>query len=88
MHRLFKSRIFGQATIGWHMIDRIRTCFFFIADSNIAGTGSEDARTGSGGIQPLYSGYAPPQLAQPTYPMHLPHNPRVSNFSSIFLFFI
>ncbi|XP_015110958.1 transcription factor 12 isoform X3 [Diachasma alloeum] len=34
-----------------------------------------DPWTGSGGVQPPYSGYAPPHLAQPAYPMHIPHDP-------------
>lgn len=65
------------------MIDRIRAgFFFFVADGNTAGTGPGDPWTGSGGgVQPPYSGYAPPHLAQPAYPMHIPHDPMVSDFS-------
>ena len=38
-------------------------------------------------MQPPYSGYAPPHLAQPAYPMHLPHDPMVNDFlSSLSLF--
>jgi len=72
------------------MIDRIHACSFFVADGNTAGTGPGDPWTGSGGgVQPPYSGYAPPHLAQPAYPMHLPHDPMVSDFFflSHFLFF-
>lgn len=70
------------------MIDRIRACFFFVADGNTAGTGPGDPWTGGGGgVQPPYSGYAPPHLAQPAYPMHLPHDPMVSDFPSTSLTF-
>ncbi|XP_031368829.1 protein daughterless isoform X6 [Apis dorsata] len=48
----------------------------YYIDGNAAGTGPGDPWTGgSGGVQPPYSGYAPPHLAQPAYPMHLPHDP-------------
>ncbi|XP_072748564.1 transcription factor 4-like isoform X7 [Anoplolepis gracilipes] len=48
----------------------------YYIDGNTAGTGPGDPWTGSGGgVQPPYSGYAPPHLAQPAYPMHLPHDP-------------
>ena len=53
-----------------------------VADGNTTGTGPGDPWTGSGGgVQPPYSGYAPSHLAQPAYPMHLPHDPMVSDFS-------
>lgn len=83
----FSSRIFDKQQSDGTMIDRIRACFFsFVADGNTAGTGPGDPWTGSGGgVQPPYSGYAPPHLAQPAYPMHLPHDPMVSDFSSISL---
>jgi len=55
-----------------------------VADGNTTGTGPGDPWTGSGGgVQPPYSGYAPSHLAQPAYPMHLPHDPMVSDFSSL-----
>ncbi|KAK0083544.1 hypothetical protein PV325_008640 [Microctonus aethiopoides] len=42
---------------------------------NATGPGPGDPWTGSGGgVQPPYSGYAPPHLAQPAYPMHIPHD--------------
>ncbi|XP_043497186.1 transcription factor 12 isoform X3 [Polistes fuscatus] len=48
----------------------------YYIDGNAAGTGPGDPWTGGGGgVQPPYSGYAPPHLAQPAYPMHLPHDP-------------
>ncbi|KAG7210040.1 hypothetical protein KM043_011618 [Ampulex compressa] len=48
----------------------------YYIDGNTAGTGPGDPWTGGGGgVQPPYSGYAPPHLAQPAYPMHLPHDP-------------
>ncbi|XP_020281296.1 transcription factor 12 isoform X4 [Pseudomyrmex gracilis] len=48
----------------------------YYIDGNTTGTGPGDPWTGSaGGVQPPYSGYAPPHLAQPAYPMHLPHDP-------------
>ncbi|XP_032683627.1 protein daughterless isoform X7 [Odontomachus brunneus] len=48
----------------------------YYIDGNTAGTGPGDPWTGAGGgVQPPYSGYAPPHLAQPAYPMHLPHDP-------------
>ncbi|XP_026671653.1 transcription factor 12 isoform X4 [Ceratina calcarata] len=48
----------------------------YYIDGNAAGTGAGDPWTGGGGgVQPPYSGYAPPHLAQPAYPMHLPHDP-------------
>lgn len=59
-----------------------------VADGN-TGTGPGDPWTGGGGgVQPPYSGYAPSHLAQPAYPMHLPHDPMVSDFFylSLFLF--
>ncbi|XP_036144658.1 transcription factor 12 isoform X3 [Monomorium pharaonis] len=47
----------------------------YYIDGN-TGTGPGDPWTGSGGgVQPPYSGYAPSHLAQPAYPMHLPHDP-------------
>jgi hypothetical protein len=50
-----------------------------VTDSNATGTGSNDPWTGGGtGVQPPYSGYAPSHLAQPAYPMHIPHDPMVS----------
>ncbi|XP_018350686.1 PREDICTED: protein daughterless isoform X9 [Trachymyrmex septentrionalis] len=48
----------------------------YYIDGNTTGTGPGDPWTGSGGgVQPPYSGYAPSHLAQPAYPMHLPHDP-------------
>nr|XP_012139563.1 PREDICTED: protein daughterless isoform X12 [Megachile rotundata] len=48
----------------------------YYIDGNATGTGPGDPWTGGGGgVQPPYSGYAPPHLAQPAYPMHLPHDP-------------
>ncbi|XP_014472195.1 PREDICTED: protein daughterless isoform X3 [Dinoponera quadriceps] len=49
----------------------------YYIDGNTAGTGPGDPwSTGAGGsVQPPYSSYAPPHLAQPAYPMHLPHDP-------------
>ncbi|XP_015172382.1 PREDICTED: transcription factor 4 isoform X5 [Polistes dominula] len=49
----------------------------YYIDGNAAGTGSSDPWTGGGGSvqQPPYSGYAPPHLAQPAYPMHISHDP-------------
>ncbi|KAL0133871.1 hypothetical protein PUN28_001077 [Cardiocondyla obscurior] len=48
----------------------------YYIDGNAAGTGPGDPWTGSGGgVQPPYSGYAASHLAQPAYPMHLPHDP-------------
>ncbi|XP_043675403.1 transcription factor 12-like isoform X12 [Vespula pensylvanica] len=48
----------------------------YYIDGNAEGTGPSDPWTGSSaGVQPPYSGYAPPHLAQPAYPMHLPHDP-------------
>lgn len=68
------------------LIESAPVFFSFVADGNTAGTGPGDPWTGSGGgVQPPYSGYAPPHLAQPAYPMHLPHDPMVSDFSSISL---
>ncbi|XP_051167863.1 transcription factor 12 isoform X11 [Leptopilina boulardi] len=44
-------------------------------NGNAAGTGPGDPWTGGGGgVQPPYSGYGPPHLTQPAYPMHLPHD--------------
>lgn len=71
------NRTFNRAVSG--MIDRNRASFFPVADGNAAGTGPGDPWTGSGGgVQPPYSGYAPPHLAQSAYSMHLPHDPMVS----------
>ncbi|XP_076680179.1 transcription factor 4-like isoform X4 [Andrena cerasifolii] len=51
----------------------------YYIDGNAAGTGPGDPWTGGGGgVQPPYSGYAPPHLAQPAYPMHLPHDPMLA----------
>lgn len=62
--------------------------FLPFIDGNAAGTGPGDPWTGGGGgVQPPYSGYAPPHLAQPAYPMHLPHDPMVSSFLA-FLFLV
>ncbi|XP_024883980.1 protein daughterless isoform X12 [Temnothorax curvispinosus] len=48
----------------------------YYIDGNTTGTGPGDPWTGSGGgVQPPYSGYAASHLAQPAYPMHLPHDP-------------
>nr|XP_012221024.1 PREDICTED: transcription factor 12 isoform X3 [Linepithema humile] len=47
----------------------------YYIDGNTAGTGAADWTGSGGGVQPPYSGYAPPHLAQPAYPMHLPHDP-------------
>ncbi|XP_043281151.1 transcription factor 12 isoform X4 [Venturia canescens] len=48
----------------------------YYIDGNATGTGAGDPWTaGGGGVQPPYSGYAQPHLAQPAYPMHLPHDP-------------
>ncbi|KAJ8679390.1 hypothetical protein QAD02_015177 [Eretmocerus hayati] len=48
----------------------------YYIDGNAAGTGPGDPwSSGGGGVQPPYSDYAPPHLAQPAYPMHIPHNP-------------
>ncbi|XP_046741357.1 transcription factor 12 isoform X13 [Diprion similis] len=48
----------------------------YYIDGNGAGAGPGDPWTGStGGVQPPYSGYAPSHLAQPAYPMHIPHDP-------------
>ncbi|XP_023288308.1 transcription factor 12 isoform X4 [Orussus abietinus] len=48
----------------------------YYIDGSAAGTGPGDPWSGGGGgVQPPYSGYAPPHLAQPAYPMHLPHDP-------------
>ncbi|KAF7393430.1 hypothetical protein HZH68_010249 [Vespula germanica] len=48
----------------------------YYIDGNAEGTGPSDPWTGSSAaVQPPYSGYAPPHLAQPAYPMHLPHDP-------------
>lgn len=61
----------------WDELD-LHGVFFLVSDGNAAGTGPGDPWTGgSGGVQPPYSGYAPPHLAQPAYPMHLPHDPMV-----------
>lgn len=61
--------------------------FFLVSDGNAAGTGPGDPWTGgSGGVQPPYSGYAPPHLAQPAYPMHLPHDPMVRRLSLVRFF--
>lgn len=58
-----------------------------VADGN-TGTGPGDPWTGGGGgVQPPYSGYAPSHLAQPAYPMHLPHDPMVSDFFYLSLSF-
>ncbi|XP_074107401.1 protein daughterless-like isoform X4 [Cotesia typhae] len=46
----------------------------YYIDGNSAGTGPGDPWNGSG-VQPPYSGYAPPHLAQPAYPMHIAHDP-------------
>ncbi|XP_063985053.1 transcription factor 12 isoform X8 [Diachasmimorpha longicaudata] len=46
----------------------------YYLDGSTGGTPG-DPWTGSGGVQPPYSGYAPPHLAQPAYPMHIPHDP-------------
>ncbi|KAK0165848.1 hypothetical protein PV328_004332 [Microctonus aethiopoides] len=47
----------------------------YYIDGNATGPGPGDPWTGSGGgVQPPYSGYAPPHLAQPAYPMHIPHD--------------
>ncbi|XP_043464057.1 transcription factor 12 isoform X6 [Leptopilina heterotoma] len=47
----------------------------YYIDGNAAGTGPGDPWTGGGGgVQPPYSGYGPPHLTQPAYPMHLPHD--------------
>ena len=60
--------------------------WFVFADGNAAGTGPSDPWTaGGGGVQPPYSGYAQPHLAQPAYPMHLPHDPMVRIFLLFFL---
>ncbi|XP_057322840.1 transcription factor 12 isoform X7 [Microplitis mediator] len=45
----------------------------YYIDGNSAGTGPGDPWNGSG-VQPPYSGYAPPHLNQPAYPMHLAHD--------------
>lgn len=64
--------------------DRYLNHFFLVSDGNAAGTGPGDPWTGgSGGVQPPYSGYAPPHLAQPAYPMHLPHDPMVRRLSLV-----
>ncbi|XP_046423186.1 transcription factor 12 isoform X8 [Neodiprion pinetum] len=48
----------------------------YYLDDNGPGAGPGDPWTGStGGVQPPYSGYAPSHLAQPAYPMHIPHDP-------------
>ncbi|XP_020707274.1 transcription factor 12 isoform X7 [Athalia rosae] len=48
----------------------------YYIDGSGAGAGPGDPWTGgTGGVQPPYSGYAPSHLAQPAYPMHLPHDP-------------
>ncbi|XP_034951866.1 protein daughterless isoform X15 [Chelonus insularis] len=48
----------------------------YYIDGNSASTGTGDPWNGSGGgVQPPYSGYAPPHLAQPAYPMHIAHDP-------------
>ncbi|XP_019697957.1 transcription factor 12 isoform X4 [Harpegnathos saltator] len=48
----------------------------YYIDGNTAGTGPGDPWTGAGGgVQPPYSGYAPPHLAQTAYSMHIPHDP-------------
>lgn len=77
---LFKSRkrINRQNTLARSVI--VNECFLCVLDGNAAGTGPGDPWTGGGGgVQPPYSGYAPPHLAQPAYPMHLPHDPMVSD---------
>lgn len=67
------------------MIDRIAV-FSPVADGNTAGTGAADWTGSGGGVQPPYSSYAPPHLAQPAaYPMHLPHDPMVSDSSCLSL---
>ncbi|XP_063985065.1 protein daughterless isoform X18 [Diachasmimorpha longicaudata] len=48
----------------------------YYLDGSTGGTPG-DPWTGSGGVQPPYSGYAPPHLAQPAYPMHIPHDPMI-----------
>ncbi|XP_058807741.1 transcription factor 12 isoform X3 [Phymastichus coffea] len=48
----------------------------YYLDGNAAGTGPGDPwSAGGGNVQPPYSGYAPTHLAQPAYPMHIPHDP-------------
>ncbi|XP_031781324.1 protein daughterless isoform X6 [Nasonia vitripennis] len=47
----------------------------YYIDGNAPGTGPGDPWSGGGGgVQPPYSGYAPPHLAQPAYPMQI-HDP-------------
>lgn len=56
-----------------------------ITDGQMGNTGPGDPWSGGGGggVQPPYSGYAPPHLAQPaTYPsIHIPHDPMVKIIS-------
>ncbi|XP_011503491.1 PREDICTED: transcription factor 12 [Ceratosolen solmsi marchali] len=48
----------------------------YYIDGNSAGTGPGDPWSGGGtSVQPPYSGYVPPHLAQPAYPMHISHDP-------------
>lgn len=81
-----ERRGYGEVYTNWD-INGIRfksNVFFLVSDGNAAGTGPGDPWTGgSGGVQPPYSGYAPPHLAQPAYPMHLPHDPMVRRLSLV-----
>ncbi|KAL7305180.1 hypothetical protein TKK_0002573 [Trichogramma kaykai] len=48
----------------------------YYIDGNGAGSGPGDPwNNATGGVQPPYNSYAPPHLAQPAYPMHIPHDP-------------
>ncbi|XP_036144281.1 LOW QUALITY PROTEIN: transcription factor 12-like [Monomorium pharaonis] len=74
-YKMYGSDEFGQDSPRYTSPKGALYTDSYYIDGN-TGTGPGDPWTGSGGgVQPPYSGYAPSHLAQPAYPMHLPHDP-------------